>query len=48
MGDYKNHKSETGRYICNSYDDVVASKRHKGDEMEEKKVRAYDSQIGPF
>jgi hypothetical protein len=25
LGDYKNHQAETGRYLCNSFDDVVAS-----------------------
>jgi len=32
MGDYKNHSKETGRGLCNSFDDVKAAKRaHKGD-----------------
>jgi hypothetical protein len=36
MGDYRNHSAETGRSLCNSFADVVASKRDKGNEIEEK------------
>jgi len=23
MGDYRQHQAETGKYLCNSFDDVV-------------------------
>ena len=36
MGDYKLHTSETGRGLCNSYEDVVASGRGNKDELAEK------------
>lgn len=35
-GDYRNHSTETGRSLCNSFEDVVASGRGKESEMEEK------------
>ena len=25
LGDYKKHSAETGRYLCNSFEDVIAS-----------------------
>jgi len=36
LGDYKNHQAETGRYLCNSFDDVIASGRGKEADVEEK------------
>jgi hypothetical protein len=29
MGDYRNHASETGRSLCNSFDDVKRAGREK-------------------
>lgn len=29
LGDYKNHQKETGRFLCNSWADVVAVGRAK-------------------
>ena len=36
MGDYRNHSAETGKYLCNSFDDVVAIKRDNNQEIAEK------------
>ena len=33
LGDYRNHSKETGRYLCNSYDDVVAAGRAEKQEI---------------
>jgi hypothetical protein len=38
MGDYKAHQSETGKGLCNSYEDVVASGRSNNKELEEKAI----------
>jgi hypothetical protein len=36
LGDYKNHTAETGKSLCNSFDDVKAANRFKSDDVEEK------------
>ena len=36
LGDYRNHSAETGRGLCNSFEDVVASGRGKAEDQEEK------------
>lgn len=36
MGDYKKHQAETGKYLCNSFADVVQLKRDNNKDLEEK------------
>ena len=36
MGDYRNHSSETGKSLCNSFEDVVAAGRGKDSDYLEK------------
>ena len=36
MGDYRQHQAETGKYLCNSFDDVVQLKRDAKKDLEEK------------
>lgn len=36
LGDYRNHTAETGRGLCNSFEDVIAVGRNKLNDMEEK------------
>jgi hypothetical protein len=36
LGDYKKHTAETGRGLCNSFDDVVASGRGQQSDQEER------------
>jgi len=36
MGDYRNHYSETGRSLCESFNDVVEIKRDNNTEIEER------------
>jgi hypothetical protein len=36
LGDYKKHTTETGRSLCNSFEDVVAAGRGNVDEQAEK------------
>ena len=36
MGDYRQHQAETGKYLCNSFDDVVQLKRDNQSDMAEK------------
>jgi hypothetical protein len=40
MGDYRNHQKETGRFLCNSYDDVVKSGRETKEEKDREDLRA--------
>jgi hypothetical protein len=36
MGDYKKHTAETGRSLCNSFEDVVSAKRMQSEAHEDK------------
>jgi hypothetical protein len=38
MGDYKKHQAETGKYLCNSFADVIELKRDKTSDFEEKQM----------
>ena len=38
MGDYANHSKETGKGLCNSYEDVVAAGRADSKDLEEKAI----------
>jgi len=36
MGDYRQHSAETGKSLCNSFDDVVNLKRDNKSDLAEK------------